>query len=140
MNLKIDISNCSDAELIEYALVAIGYDRVYTYKAEYNRFTDSYGRVFDPFSNAEQALLLQCMLRLSSSVGFEQYSISGCDHIVWANLSSGCEYRCGDNSWWIYTEFDYSSNDGNAAQNAIKRVITIVAAKIGKITIESKSK
>lgn len=131
MNWKVDVSNCSDRELIGFALVAIGYDGVYNWQEQYKSFTDCYGRSFNPFVNAEHSLLIQCELGLTSSAG-DRFNAYDNVCVAWAETTN-------ENTEKIFENVVYSTKHHGDAQSAVMRAITIVAAKIGKGMIESKT-
>lgn len=132
-NLKtVDMSKCSDHELIGFALVAIGYDKMYHWQEQYKSFTDCYGRSFNPLVNAEHSLLLQCELGLTSSAGDRSnaYDNTG---VAWAETTY-------EDTEKIFANVVYSTKHHGECQLAVMRAITTVAAKIGKSMSEAKSK
>ena len=132
MSLKtVDVYNCADHELIGLALVAIGYDKMYNWQEHCKSFTDCYGRSFNPLVNAEHSLLLQCELGLTSSAGDRSNAYDN-TCVAWAETAD-------ENVEEVFAHVVYSTKNHGDAQSAVMRAITIVAAKIGKDMIESKT-
>ena len=129
MSLKtVDVSKCSDHELIGLALVAIGYDKMYHWQEQYKSFADCYGRLFNPLANAEHSLLLQCELGLTSSAGDRSNAYDN-TCVAWAETTD-------ENVEKISANVVYLTKHHNDAQLSVMRAITIVAAKIGEGMIE----
>lgn len=126
MTLKtIDVSNCSDNELIELAAVAIGHDSICSWNN--NVYSYYFGKIFDPLMSWNTAMEIVCTLGLTCSV--ENLFAAK------AGFSSDKEYIIGDCSYCLSTEVEYTYKNDKAT--AMRRAITIVAAKIGKIKRES---
>ena len=121
---QVDVYKCADHELIGLALVAIGYDKMYHWQEQYKSFTDCYGRSFNPLENAEHSLLLQCELGLTSSVGDRSNAYDN-TCVAWVETTD-------ENVEDVTANVVYSTKLSTAAQLAVMRAITIVAAKIGK--------
>lgn len=129
----IDVSNCSDNELIELAAVAIGHDSICTWNN--NVYSYYSGKIFDPLMSWNTAMEIVCTLGLTCSVGTPKYENNSDVFVATAGLSSGKVYIIGECSYWLFTEVEYTNKNDEAT--AMRRAITIVAAKIGKIKRES---
>lgn len=140
MELKlktVDVSNCSDNELIELAAVSIGYDRFCSWK-DRNVYSLYTGKIFNPLTDWNTAMLLVTTLELSCSTVTNKFVDNLDLYSASADLASGAEYVVGDCSYWVYTTVEYlkSNRDGD---QALRRAITTLAAKIGKIKLEVKT-
>lgn len=138
MKLKtVDVSNCTDKELIELSAVAIGYDRICSWE-EQNVYSSYSGEIFNPLTDWNTAMLLVTTLEMTCSAGTNKFVDNLDLYTASADLASGAEYVVGDCSYWVYTAVEYlkSNRDGD---QALRRAITTLAAKIGKIKLEVKT-
>ena len=137
MELKlksVDVSNCTDKELIELAAVSIGYQKILSWK---NGVYSSYsGKIFNPLTDWNSAMFLVTQLGLNCSAGTNNFVGDQDLYNASADLATGAEYVIGDCSYWVYTTIKYSKSNGEC-DVALRRAITTSAAKIGKIMLET---
>lgn len=139
MELKlktVDVSNCTDKELIELAAVAIGYQNILSWKdGAYSSYS---GEIFNPLMDWNAAMFLVTQLGLNSSTGTNKFVEDHDLYVASADLATGAEYVIGDCSYWVYTTIEYSKSN-RECDDALRRAITTIAAKIGKIMRQSKT-
>lgn len=137
MELKlksVDVSNCTDKELVELAAVSIGYQKILSWE---NDVYSSYsGEIFNPLMDWNSAMFLVTQLGLNCSAGTNNFVGDQDLYFASADLATGAEYVIGDCSYWVYTTIEYSKSNGEC-DVALRRAITTSAAKIGKIMLET---
>lgn len=137
MELKlkpVDVSNCTDKELIELAAVSIGYQKILSWKDDvYSSYS---GEIFNPLMDWNSAMFLVTQLGLNCSTGTNTSAEDQDLYVASADLATGAEYVIGDCSYCVYTMIEYSKSNGEC-DTALRRAITTFAAKIGKIMLET---